>query len=147
MTAYVYRHFGADGTLLYIGISLNAVARLSHHRRHAPWFKKIARVYVQRFATRHDAERAECEAINSEKPKFNLKKRSKARTMTRNAAYATFDVTLRNPRNAWSGRKIPKARRRHRMGRLLRPQHWRIAVSLQATSSTEERPRPKMARR
>lgn len=29
----LYRHFAADGCLLYVGISLSAVARLTQHRQ------------------------------------------------------------------------------------------------------------------
>ena len=39
----MYRHFGADGSLLYIGISLNALNRLRQHQS-SRWFDKIARV-------------------------------------------------------------------------------------------------------
>ena len=52
----LYRHFTADGTLLYVGISLSALNRLGQHRQNAEWFDKIARVEIEHFPTRAAAQ-------------------------------------------------------------------------------------------
>lgn len=67
---YLYRHFDAAGQLLYVGISLNHVARLSQHKK-APWVDRIARVEIEAHPSRADALKAEAAAIVAEKPAFN----------------------------------------------------------------------------
>jgi predicted DNA-binding transcriptional regulator AlpA/predicted GIY-YIG superfamily endonuclease len=67
----LYRHFDKHGDLLYVGISLNAAARLSQHRN-KPWFAQIANVTVEKFATREEALAAEKRAIMDELPRFNV---------------------------------------------------------------------------
>lgn len=69
MTA-LYRHYDADGVLLYVGISRSVTARLAQHAD-SPWDHLIARVEVERFATREEAEEAEREAIKNERPIYN----------------------------------------------------------------------------
>lgn len=68
----LYRHFDKAGTLLYVGVSLSTVSRLSQHKRTAHWFSKIARVEVDRFPTREASLAAERQAIHSEHPLFNI---------------------------------------------------------------------------
>lgn len=67
----LYRHFDADGKLLYVGISINSVARLVQHRSVAEWFPLIRTITVESFFDRKTAERAELDAILKEKPRFN----------------------------------------------------------------------------
>ena len=69
---YLYRYWSERGTLLYIGISVNAVARLAQHRDKA-WFSRITRIDVERFQTYEEAEKAELRAICYEGPIHNLK--------------------------------------------------------------------------
>ena len=69
---YLYRHWSETGNLLYIGISLNAVARLAQHRD-KPWFSRIAKITVERFDTYEEAEIAELKAICYEGPIHNIK--------------------------------------------------------------------------
>lgn len=66
----LYRHFDSSGKLLYVGISLSAVHRLSRHGS-SPWYADIARVDIQHFETRADAMEAELIAIKTENPLFN----------------------------------------------------------------------------
>jgi hypothetical protein len=40
----LYRHFAADGSLLYVGISMCAINRLSQHEERSHWFDQIATV-------------------------------------------------------------------------------------------------------
>jgi hypothetical protein len=75
---HLYRHFDESGKLLYVGISLNAISRLVGHKRGSPWVWSVARVEVQTFPTREDAEAAEREAIQTERPLFNATHGDKA---------------------------------------------------------------------
>jgi predicted GIY-YIG superfamily endonuclease len=75
MTTNLYRHFDAEGALLYVGISLSAVHRLAQHRDHSGWFADIKRVEIVNFETREDALSAETEAIRNENPKWNIQRR------------------------------------------------------------------------
>lgn len=70
----LYRHFAADGELLYIGISLSTIARLAQHAEHSHWFKRISRVEIQAYPNRRAAMEAEKDAISREQPTFNIKR-------------------------------------------------------------------------
>lgn len=67
----LYRHFDATGALLYLGISLSPIERLSQHMSAAPWAEEITTITVQWHPDRKAAEKAEREAILTEKPKNN----------------------------------------------------------------------------
>lgn len=67
----LYRHYDADGELLYVGISVDFMKRLRQHGRVSEWFGRIASVRVEHFASRRDAESAEAVAIKRERPLFN----------------------------------------------------------------------------
>ncbi len=69
---HLYRHFDKAGTLLYVGVSLNALIRLTAHADNARWFKQIARVEITNWATREASLRAERRAIRLEKPLHNI---------------------------------------------------------------------------
>lgn len=66
----LYRHFDKDGTLLYVGISLSAVARLSQHKA-SSWFDQIAMITVETHPTLEVALERERAAIRIEKPIYN----------------------------------------------------------------------------
>lgn len=68
----LYRHYDVDGNLLYVGISLSSVHRLSQHRQQSHWFEQIRRVDVQHFASRTEALEAEAIAISEESPRYNV---------------------------------------------------------------------------
>lgn len=68
----LYRHFDAEGRLLYVGISLSAVQRLEQHKRSAGWFGEITRIDVEWWPMRELAEQAERAAIWQEKPAWNV---------------------------------------------------------------------------
>jgi predicted DNA-binding transcriptional regulator AlpA len=70
---HLYRHFDSDGKLLYVGISLSFIARLSEHAVRSGWFWKIARVEVTGYATEADALVAERIAIHQERPLHNIR--------------------------------------------------------------------------
>ena len=70
MTCFLYRHFNEAGELLYVGISLCAIARLEQHKR-SSWFSEIRRIEIEHYSTREDAQLQEAMAIRLEKPKYN----------------------------------------------------------------------------
>ena len=72
MRTALYRHYDADGGLLYVGISLCAVSRLAQHRLAAKWYSDIRRVEVEWFNNRPAAVDAEKLAIVKEKPRHNI---------------------------------------------------------------------------
>lgn len=69
---YLYRHFDKDGNLLYVGISISYFVRLSQHKNGSFWFSDIATSTIEKFNSRHDAEKAEIFAISSEHPLHNV---------------------------------------------------------------------------
>lgn len=70
----LYRHFDADGRLLYVGISNNAAVRLDHHRTCSRWHDQIARIDIERFQNKKEAMIAEMKAIKEENPIFNIQR-------------------------------------------------------------------------
>lgn len=70
--ATVYRIYDADGRLLYVGMSINAVQRLAAHRYQQEWWPRVARVDIEHFVGRKAAARAEALAIETEAPEFNV---------------------------------------------------------------------------
>ena len=71
---HLYRHLDAEGRLLYVGISLSALDRLSQHKRNAHWFTSIASVTIETFSSRKEAVDAEELAIKAENPAWNIRK-------------------------------------------------------------------------
>lgn len=67
----LYRHWDIEGNLLYVGISLSAVYRLSQHMSGAAWADQINKVTLETFPTRAKALAAERLAIRQERPKWN----------------------------------------------------------------------------
>jgi hypothetical protein len=73
LSCQLYRHFNADGDLLYVGVSLSALARQVSHRR-SHWAHEIVRIEIEYCADRKEAERLEALAILAEKPRYNVSK-------------------------------------------------------------------------
>jgi predicted GIY-YIG superfamily endonuclease len=71
-STYLYRLLDNQGRLLYIGISNGPIYRLFQHLEEKPWAPQIAWQNVQRFATRQEAEEAERECIQCERPLYNI---------------------------------------------------------------------------
>lgn len=96
----LYRHFDANGALLYIGVSLNALKRLSQHQNLSPWFASISNVTIETFETKQEALLAERHAIERENPKFNIE-RLGARRLLESPALAKGEAMSPNQyRNA-----------------------------------------------
>lgn len=72
MRTSLYRHFDEAGELLYVGVSLNHVARLGQHSKSASWFEQIASITIEHFMDRASAIEAEKVAIKSEAPRYNV---------------------------------------------------------------------------
>jgi predicted GIY-YIG superfamily endonuclease len=70
LPAVVYRIYGPDDALLYVGLSGNVAARLSAHRS-KPWWSDGVRVETTDYVTRDEAAAAELEAIRTEFPLYN----------------------------------------------------------------------------
>lgn len=73
----LYRHFDAEGALLYVGISLRPFTRTSQHVSLAPWADQIANVKIEYFPTRSEAMAAEARAVQEENPLHNIMLRKK----------------------------------------------------------------------
>ncbi|QAZ38469.1 hypothetical protein C1M51_02980 [Methylibium sp. Pch-M] len=76
-TTALYRHFDGGDVLLYVGISLSPIYRLSSHRSGSSWAEKIARVSIEWFQTRAEALQAEAYAIATERPAHNVMGRAR----------------------------------------------------------------------
>lgn len=68
--AAVYRLYGADETLLYVGSSFDPDRRLGDHRRKA-WGHLIAHRTVEWHPNRDVADATESRAIEAERPQYN----------------------------------------------------------------------------
>jgi len=68
----LYRHYDSTGTLLYVGISLSVINRLSKHNLNSNWFSDIAKIEIDWLDNRKAALFAEGVAINTEHPRFNI---------------------------------------------------------------------------
>jgi len=105
MPTELYRHFGPEDELLYVGISVNALSRLKQHASGSNWSNQIEKVTIEKFDTREDALTAETEAIKRENPKHNIAKTNKPR-----ATHGTANSdTLNTPDAIWSSRNKPDA--------------------------------------
>jgi predicted GIY-YIG superfamily endonuclease len=68
---FLYRCFDAEGALLYVGISCQALIRFSQHQS-AEWSDRVAKITIKKYPDRRSASAAELEAIKSEKPLHNI---------------------------------------------------------------------------
>lgn len=67
----LYRHYGADGQLLYVGVSQRIAVRHLAHKMGAHWYLHIASIKIEVFPDRRSALIAEAKAIASENPLHN----------------------------------------------------------------------------
>lgn len=73
----LYRHYDSNGNLLYVGISISTIQRLSQHKDFSHWFEKISKVTIEHHKSREEAIAAEIKAIKEEKPEYNIKHKQK----------------------------------------------------------------------
>lgn len=89
----LYRHFDAEGCLLYVGVSKSVLVRTSQHKRGSDWFDQVVRIDIERFSTLDDAMAAEQHAIETEKPKHNLRHGSRKVSRTTPRPITAQEVT------------------------------------------------------
>lgn len=75
----LYRFFGADDALLYIGISIHPFARMGQHQGDKSWWGEVVKVTIERHPTRADVVAAERVAIRAEGPRYNIVHAGRAR--------------------------------------------------------------------
>lgn len=68
----LYRHYDAEGQLLYVGVSKNPLRRNAQHASGADWMESVCNTHTEWFASRRLAETAERVAIDCEKPLHNI---------------------------------------------------------------------------
>ena len=73
----LYRHFDADGVLLYVGITRRINKRLAEHLRSSHWLGQVTQITIERFPSRDEAVIAERNAIVNEMPLFNIQHSTK----------------------------------------------------------------------
>lgn len=67
----LYRHFDDQGTLLYVGISVEPTTRGRAHARHSAFMEFAVRQETEWLDSEEAAHAAEREAIANERPLFN----------------------------------------------------------------------------
>lgn len=67
----LYRFYGSDDALLYVGITRGMQRRFTEHS-HKPWWPEVARAATELYPTRMAAAIAEHAAITSENPRYNV---------------------------------------------------------------------------
>lgn len=70
----LYRFFNKNNELLYIGITSNALNRISGHASDKPWFSEVTHATFEHFFSRAAVDAAETRAIRAEFPKYNKAK-------------------------------------------------------------------------
>lgn len=77
MVCWLYRHYDANGVLLYVGITFDFRQRKRQHTSQSSWRTRIARMTVEVFPDRVAAREAERAAIVAENPIFNKQDKRK----------------------------------------------------------------------
>lgn len=103
MKCDVYRCYGDDGRLLYVGASVNVEARLAQHRTSSWWGWMLDRVEVTSFPDEATARAAEREAIATENPRFNIQGRWQTRRAWTAGDYLDFYLASLNGPNNYTG--------------------------------------------
>lgn len=69
--ALVYRAYSPDGSLLYVGMTIDLVTRFLRHYAHSGWFPNARRLTVEWWSSYDAAHAAELVAIAAEHPQHN----------------------------------------------------------------------------
>ncbi|QDF19777.1 G-I-Y Y-I-G endonuclease [Mycobacterium phage LilSpotty] len=92
---YVYRVFDRDGRLIYVGCTKNLFGRLRSHEINSWWAYQAARVTSKVYPDKRSGRDAECAAIRSERPRWNLFGRG-SREMWTADEYADYVIACLN---------------------------------------------------
>ena len=70
----VYRVYSDNGTLLYVGITVNPNVRFSEHAAEKPWWTAVdmSKTRIEWYRNRVGAKKAETKAIQAERPIYNI---------------------------------------------------------------------------
>jgi predicted GIY-YIG superfamily endonuclease len=68
----LYRFYGTDGALLYVGITQNIDERWTAHERDKPWWPQVTEKALEWFDSRPLALAAERKAVQEESPVHNV---------------------------------------------------------------------------
>ena len=101
---YLYRHYDVDSVLLYVGATANPFARTSQHKSRSQWFDRVAKITIEHCEL-EELERAEQDAISSEKPLFNYTNKTReVRINYRKASEALLEQRSygRKPKHLYS---------------------------------------------
>lgn len=79
----LYRHFDAEGVLLYVGITNNPPARLCGHRKNSVFWNQVRSSTYEHFSNREELLKAEREAIYRESPRYNKQHNTRQVDLTR----------------------------------------------------------------
>ena len=85
-TYYVYRHFDADGRLLYVGSSADPFKRLAQHVATSKWMLDVAVVTLEKHETVSAMVNAERAAVMAQNPANNINLMSKPGIISRRDA-------------------------------------------------------------
>jgi predicted GIY-YIG superfamily endonuclease len=88
----LYRLYNVNDTLLYVGISYSAIARMVQHKAEKPWFDQVVRIEIEKFLYRDGAAKAEERAIKYEKPLHNIQHSGSTKARQRNGQIQTENV-------------------------------------------------------
>lgn len=69
---FLYRWYGENDRLLYVGITNNLERRTNEHAADKPWITESVRAEIEPYSTRSAALAAEERAIFSENPVYNV---------------------------------------------------------------------------
>ncbi|GAA0494253.1 hypothetical protein Ade02nite_20500 [Paractinoplanes deccanensis] len=70
----LYRLFGVDGALLYVGVTFDPPARFQRHSERKEWWPEVdqSKVSIDWYPDRVSAEVAELRVIRDENPRYNV---------------------------------------------------------------------------
>lgn len=67
----LYRFFDSEDNLLYVGVSVNFLARINQHYSRAEFWDQVKYATFEKYETRVEVEAAEIRAIVNENPVYN----------------------------------------------------------------------------
>lgn len=97
----VYRHYDADGRLLYVGAARSFGNRTQTHLRESEWVSQSVRAEAVFYPTRAEALDAEMAAIQAEKPIYNTVRNRRSLAKPPKRAIKPVETVLRARRDAF----------------------------------------------